>query len=66
MGGWNLSAGLMSPAVDTAEKEKERRHSRDSGNESQEEVSVDNSDTEDTPSNGANTLKFQLTQSLIC
>lgn len=65
MGGWNLSAGLMSPAVDTAEKEKERRHSRDSGNESQEEVSVDNSDTEDTPSNGANTLKFQLTQSLL-
>lgn len=65
MGGWNLSAGLMSPAVDTAEKEKERRHSRDPGNESQEEVSVDNSDTEDTPSNGANTLKFQLTQSLL-
>ncbi|WP_017532251.1 TomO hydrophobic C-terminal domain-containing protein [Wolbachia endosymbiont of Diaphorina citri] len=65
MGDWNLSAGLMSPAVDTAEKEKERRHSRDSGNESQEEVSVDNSDTEDTPSNGANTLKFQLTQSLL-
>ncbi|UYC23087.1 ankyrin repeat domain-containing protein [Wolbachia endosymbiont of Aedes aegypti] len=55
----------MSPAVDTAEKEKERRHSRDPGNESQEEVSVDNSDTEDTPSNGANTLKFQLTQSLL-
>lgn len=47
------------------EEIKERRYSGDSGNESQEEVSVDNSDTEDTPSNGANTLKFQLTQSLL-
>ncbi|MFT4327646.1 MAG: ankyrin repeat domain-containing protein [Wolbachia pipientis] len=43
-------------------EEKERRRSEDSGNESQEEVGVNNSDTE---SSSVTTLEFQLTQSLL-
>ncbi|CAQ54883.1 hypothetical protein C1A_353 [Wolbachia endosymbiont of Culex quinquefasciatus JHB] len=43
-------------------EEKERRRSEDSGNESQEESGVNNSDTK---SSAVTTLEFQLTQSLL-
>ncbi len=43
-------------------EEKERRRSEDSGNESQEESCVNNSDTK---SSAVTTLEFQLTQSLL-
>ena len=43
-------------------EEKERRRSEDSGNESQEESGVNNSDIE---SSAVTTLEFQLTQSLL-
>ncbi|UIP92348.1 hypothetical protein JSQ73_004025 [Wolbachia endosymbiont of Anopheles demeilloni] len=43
-------------------EKKERRRSEDSGNESQEEFGVNNSDTK---SSAVTTLEFQLTQSLL-
>ncbi|GFY65094.1 ankyrin repeat domain protein [Trichonephila inaurata madagascariensis] len=58
---WNLFGGLIPPTANHTE-EKKRRHSGDSGNESQEETGVNNSDTE---SSAVTTLEFQLTQSLL-